>query len=552
MREASTSREKENRIPIGDRSIEHPPREPVLDEIYFYDGEDRKKNPLLEYSVAELTKNIWMNSYKIFESELQKIHKYIKTKSRTINVVLKPKTSYNENIQSLFDLEKLDKHQFLILKALNEAELGKISHEFRLRMDLKDLSTFVISRNLAYLGFMHLLKYTESIEEPFIYLLLILTFLIIYVLEDILVYFNDHADTMDYSIYEISRILSKERKMKFDSLVSDSNRIFDKPPADEAVEKLIILLNNSSKLAADDLEIEVDNIINQLISPMEQVAKSDNVSKRQKIQKSIYGMDKGKIRRDVSDPDIQVDILESVISSKPSVDRLRSEFKKSKLSDQMVNVLTTGNTCVLTWLDKNVSYRDKNFHIHYLNNENMIYRCDISSNVRIIKYITQMQRTVKNDMKLNVNTYSNSMSNILVHTGPTVTKHLLSPKIGIARPRVKAHVVIDSDINIFEKEVHLLDSHLIFPEEIIHVFQEDLVKNGNIDELELLIILEDMLQSEVFNSYRYEGFEDVMILFLSLDDDQQNRVLDGDHSKQIRGQLQKLARARNLTIVLLI
>ena len=55
-------------------------REPVLDGIFFFDEEDRKKNPILEYSIAELASKIWMRSYSKFEEELYKIIKYFNSR----------------------------------------------------------------------------------------------------------------------------------------------------------------------------------------------------------------------------------------------------------------------------------------------------------------------------------------------------------------------------------------------------------------------------------------------------------------------------------------
>ncbi|OLS16781.1 MAG: hypothetical protein HeimC2_46100, partial [Candidatus Heimdallarchaeota archaeon LC_2] len=350
-------------------------REPVLSKIFFFDNLDRKENPYLEFTIPELTSRVWTKSYDIFEEELYQIISFFESKCELMKVNHSKTDKYQDHITQLLDLESLHKHEFIILKNMSEDELARISHEFRLRLQIDDLNTFVISRNLIYLTFLTLLEYVESIEEEIIYFLIILTFLMIFIIKKDLPYFSGYSETTDYSIYEIARTLSDERRINFESLISDSVRLYDIKQADMVVEELILLMFGGAMKNSELFEVEVNKILDKLVGRDLSNNETTKYDQRRRIQELMHANDTDKV---IHNPikTLNTELLEVVISSKPHSDRFKSDFRKSRLSNQMLNILLSGKICVKDWIEKQDEEWGLHFHLHYNDCDGQFEGCD--------------------------------------------------------------------------------------------------------------------------------------------------------------------------------
>lgn len=531
-------------------------REPVLDGIFFFDEEDRRENPILEDSIAELASKIWMRSYLKFEEELNKIITYFNT--RCAELAIEPKTFdlYQSHLNQLFDMESLDKHQFLILKKIDKQELGQLSHEFKLRLQFGDLNTYIVSRNLVYLTFMSMLQYSRSIEQEYIYLLIILTFLVLYYIESNFTYFKYSTDTIDYSAYEIARILSKERKAKFDALVSDSVKNYDKAQVHITFGKLLQILFDETLEDSVLLEERIDSVLSELVS----LRSSEKIAydHRRKTQSMMIALDMDKTKHiSIQEKQETLGLIDSILSSKTIPDKYKSDFKISSLTSQTLIILIEGNSCRNEWLSEHITKHKLLYHIHNLDKNKIVNRCSITIELSTMAFFSLIPQMQKDDVRasMRLTNYKNSVSNLINQTDPGVNRSQISPKLGISRPRNKPQLVINSEKNIFVHNPNV-GIELQKPAGIMSLPNyRDQPVSEPLDEIELLRIMESLLQTGIISAYEFDIFEEdesIIFLFLSLDFDQQERLFSKKIDKESRDQIRNVMQSPNISISLLI
>lgn len=530
-------------------------REPVFDEIFFFDNIDRENEPHLELSIAELTSSVWRKSYEIFEEVLYRINTYFLNKCDKFSIELIVSNYYDRHMRILFNLKNLNDYQFIILNKMEKDDLIELTHEFRLRLRIDDLETYVISRNLVYLTFINLLEYVDNIDESSLYGLIIVTFLLMYILENKLIHIKDNTDTIDYSIYEIAKILSKDKQLKFENLVSDSLMIYDRVIAEKMLEELILeIFEVSNPTQTDSLEGRIDKIVHKYTVRDDSNNHIHFYLKRKEMIEQMYLIDVGKVEEHpMNMKSEESEIFESIISSKSIPDRFKSDFKKSHITKNNIPLLVSSHQCKASWVKGLNDQIDIQFHIHQGNVTKEHSKCMIAIDLPILQYFKLLPTIHHDDIVflLVKGNYVNSRSHIAMKSGPSIDAIRFSPKLGLSKPRAKQRVVIETAKNILKRDNLIRELLLKKPENIIEI-GENLTESIDCDRFKLkeqLTVLEDLLFTNLINAYELQVFENYSIIFISFDIDQEEHLRNQAMDENLVIKINKLLHASNVCIV---
>ena len=535
-------------------------REPVLEKIFFFDNKDRRENPILEYSLAEIAGKTWMANNKLFERELDLIFEYLKRKCDQIGIIAEISNKYQNHLNELFDMEALRYNKFIVLRKIGRLELEKVPDEFRLRLQIEDLNAYILSRNLVYLTFMTLIQYTDSITEEYLYLLIILTFLMLYVLERELVYIDGYTDTIDYTIYEIAKLLSPNRRRKFDSLVSNSVTLIDNETADIIITELLhLLLGHGQTLS--DIEERVDQIIITRVEKPQTGEHETAQGKRQRIQVWMHTIDSEKIAlQSVIEKKTSIGLIENIISVLSVSDRFKSEYKLSNISAQRMDVLVTGNPCILSLVEEDFLDLEVEYHLHTIeakeekNDVKELKGCMISINVALTSYYAKIPTLADKSINiaLRLSKFNNSNSNLIISSGTNTKATHFSPKFGILRPRSRPRIVKDSDKYIFEKSSSLITDQVNRIGPIINIsLSSHQISQITISKVEMLLLMEKLLDAKLIESYEFDIFEEVYVLFILLDQEQCDSWISGDYDEDKAILIRKLSHISSMCLIFL-
>ncbi|OLS20187.1 MAG: hypothetical protein HeimC2_38110, partial [Candidatus Heimdallarchaeota archaeon LC_2] len=182
-------------------------------------------------------------------------------------------------------------------------------------------------------------------------------------------------------------------------LISDSVRLYDIKQADMVVEELILLMFGGAMKNSELFEVEVNKILDKLVGRDLSNNETTKYDQRRRIQELMHANDTDKV---IHNPikTLNTELLEVVISSKPHSDRFKSDFRKSRLSNQMLNILLSGKICVKDWIEKQDEEWGLHFHLHYNDCDGQFEGCDISVGLPTLSYFSL--QPAKNHDEINI------------------------------------------------------------------------------------------------------------------------------------------------------
>ncbi|OLS20188.1 MAG: hypothetical protein HeimC2_38120 [Candidatus Heimdallarchaeota archaeon LC_2] len=223
----------------------------------------------------------------------------------------------------------------------------------------------------------------------------------------------------------------------------------------------------------------------------------------------------------------------------------------------MLNILLSGKICVKDWIEKQDEEWGLHFHLHYNDCDGQFEGCDISVGLPTLSYFSL--QPAKNHDEINIRlkkaNYKNNVSNLIIQSGPKLNKLQFSPKIGISKPRIRDRVVLDSNTTIFEKEVGGEQTRMVIPKSITQVYKTKIIDTrtkADLQDMDILRIMEGLIKLNVCNSYDFSSYEERIILFISIDADQEEIIVTKNLPAELQESLSNLNHTKNLQLVILV
>ena len=74
---------------------------------------------------------------------------------------------------------------------------------------------------------------------------------------------------------------------------------------------------------------------------------------------------------------------------------------------------------------------------------------------------------------------------------------------------------------------------------------------NNLEDKELLLLMERLFHHNAVRAYEVEAYDNMTVIFMDLDLDQQDKLINGEHSKQDKKIFSFLLKADNVVVLFL-